>query len=35
MIYIIDSFIDGNVLSSVTSYLKDGDFKKEVSGGKK
>jgi len=34
MIYIIDDFIDGNILSSVTSYLKDGDFKKEVSGGK-
>tara|TARA_R100001086_G_scaffold250089_1_gene193636 strand:+ start:991 stop:1563 length:573 start_codon:yes stop_codon:yes gene_type:complete len=34
MIYIIDKFIDSNILSSVTDYLKDGDFKKEVSGGK-
>ena len=30
MIYIVDDFIDSNILSSVNEYLNNGDFKNKL-----
>ena len=34
MIYIVDNFLDKEILTGVSNYLNDGEFNKEISGGK-
>ena len=34
MIYIVDNFLDKEILTGVSNYLNDGEFNKEIRGGK-